>query len=149
MTTTTPAPAAPEQAHSSTPNVYHLHGRGTQITYYPDGAGPLTTDGAVTLVYQDTHTTKTFRAKEVSTDDVAGLGTAVTVILQTTVDVGSTTATLLIPSVVLAGAQSVPVHTVLITTVHSSPFSGIGHPQRDVYTTTGLQGSASAVFLPL
>lgn len=149
MTAISPAPAAADLLGAGRPDVYHLHGRGMQITYYPDGSGPPTADGPVTVVYQDTHATKTFRAKQVTVTEVAEVGTLVSVVLQVTVDVGSTTATLLIPSVVLAGAQSVPVHTVLITTVHSTPFSGIGHPQRDVYTTTKLAGSASSVILPL
>ena len=58
-------------------------------------------------------------------------------------------ATVLIPSVVLGGQTSAPVHTELIRTVHTSAFAGIGHPQRDHYTVTSLTDQASRGPLPL
>jgi hypothetical protein len=71
------------------------------------------------------------------------------VTLQITADVGSRTATVLIPTVVLFAQTSAPVHTELIRTVHASTFAGIGHPQRDHYTVTSLTGQASRGPLPL
>jgi hypothetical protein len=73
----------------------------------------------------------------------------VTVTLQTTVDADWKTATLLIPTVVLAAGQPTMVHTELITTVHNSTLTGLGHPQRDHYTVTRLIGEASRGALPL
>jgi hypothetical protein len=148
MTTTTqdvPADLGP----SGTPNVYHLHGEGIRITYYPEGSGPPTADGPVELIYQDLHRTLTFRAHEVTVDQVPSLGSLVSVVVQSTPDFGSTTATVLIPNVVLEGAHSVSVHTLLITSMHSSTLTGIGQPQRDTYTVTKLRGSASVQILPL
>jgi hypothetical protein len=55
----------------------------------------------------------------------------------------------LIPTVVLGGQTSAPVHTELIRTVHTSTFAEIGHPQRDHYTVTSLTGQASRGPLPL
>ncbi|HEX9498619.1 MAG TPA: hypothetical protein VF926_09630 [Mycobacterium sp.] len=56
---------------------------------------------------------------------------------------------MLIPSVLLGGQTSAPVHTELIRTVHTSAFAEIGHPQRDHYTVTSLTGQASRGPLPL
>jgi hypothetical protein len=106
-------------------------------------------DGPVKLVYQDHHRTLTFRAHDVTVADVPTLGTLVTVVLHMTPDLGSTTATLVVPTVVLGGAQSAPVHTLLITTMHASTLTGLGDPQRDTYTVTHLAGSARNEILPL
>lgn len=76
------------------------------------------------------------------------LGSLVSVVVQSTPDFGSTTATVLIPDVVLEGAHSVSVHTLLITSMHSSTLTGICQPQRDTYTVTKLRGSAVQI-LPL
>jgi hypothetical protein len=151
MTTTQPAPnAAPENlSQTGAPNQYHLHAHGIQISYYPDGAGPLTTDGPIVLAYQDTDYSATFRGSQAHVVAVEGLGTCVTVTLKIIPDVGSRTATLLIPTVVLGAQTSAPVHTELIRTVHASIFAEIGHPQRDHYTVTSLTGRASRGPLPL
>jgi hypothetical protein len=151
MTTTQTAPnAAPENVSpTGAPNQYHLHAHGIQISYYPDGAGPLTTDGPIILAYQDTDYSATFRGGQAHVVAVEGLGTCVTVTLHFTADVGSRTATVLIPTVVLGAQTSAPVHTELIRTVHNSTFAGIGHPQRDHYTVTSLTGQASRGQLPL
>ena len=53
------------------------------------------------------------------------------------------------PTVVLGGAQSAAVHTLLITTMHASALTGLGDPQRDTYTVTHLVGSANNEILPL
>lgn len=147
--------AAPEAVGvTSSPNQYHLHssyplGQSIRISYFPDGAGPLTVDGPIILTYQDGHRSLVFRGKQARVVPVADLGTCVSVTLELTVDVGSTTATLLIPTVVLAAGQPTSVQTELITTVHQSFLGGIGHPQRDHYTVTALTGEASRGPLPL
>jgi hypothetical protein len=142
--------AAPEAvSDTSSPNQYHMDGHGVRISYYPTGAGPLTVDGPIILAYQDVHRSLTFRGKQAQAVPVANLGTCVTVTLQKTVDADWTTATLLIPTVVLAPGQPTTVQTELITTVHNGTLSGIGHPQRDHYTVTPLTGEASHAPLPL
>jgi hypothetical protein len=143
MTTIAPQGVSAVPVPGATPNVYHLLGEGIRITFDPEGAGPPTVDGQVKLVYQDIHHTLTFRAHEVTVDDVPSLGSLATVPLQSTPDVGSTTATVLHPKVVLGSAHSAPVHTLSITTMHSSTLAGLGHPQPDTYTVTRLRGSAS------
>jgi hypothetical protein len=89
MTTTPPQDVPADLGPSGTPNVYHLHGEGIRITYYPEGSGPPTADGPVELIYQDLHRTLTFRAHEVTVDQVASLGSLVSVVVQSTPDFGS------------------------------------------------------------
>ena len=91
MTATQPAPdAAPENVNQTgAPNQYHLHAHGTQISYYPDGAGPPTADGPIILAYQDTDYSATFRGSQAHVVAVEGVGTWVTVTPQITADVGS------------------------------------------------------------
>ena len=155
----TPQPvstAAPEAAGDSiSPTQYHLHGDGVWISYYPDGAGPVTDDGPVIVAYRDLHQSLTFRGKQATVDTI-GLGTCVTVTLQFT-DLRrsgasySTTATILIPHVVLAAGQPATVQTELITAVHDNPgpLRFFGGPQLDSYTVTRLTGQASNAPLPL
>jgi hypothetical protein len=149
MTTIAPQTASADLAPSGSANVYHLHGNGIHLTYFPEGSGPPSTDGPIKLIYTDPHQSKTFHAAEVTVEQVANLGSLVTAVLKVTPDAGTTSVTLLIPSVVMEGAQSVPIHTELITTMHFSPLTGIGRPQRDAYTVTNVTGTASVVILPL
>jgi hypothetical protein len=149
MATPQTAPAAaPQAAGSGSPNQYHLHGHGVRISYFPDGEGPLTVDGPIIVTYQDTHQTLVFRGEQAHVVDVPGLGTCVTVTLHLSPDAGSTTATVLIPTVVLPAGGPTTVQTELITTSHLF-LNGIGHPQRDHYTVTPLSGEASRAKLPL
>jgi hypothetical protein len=87
----------------------------------------------------------------VRTVDVPGLGAVVSVTIVQTVDTGSTSASLLVPNVVLPSPPSSPVSisTELVTTRHLIFVAALGHPQRDVYSVTALTGVASAGILPL
>jgi hypothetical protein len=135
---------------TSVPNQYYLHGGGMSVSYYPAGFGPLTEDGPLHLVYQDAHLSQAFRGDEVRTVDVADLGTIVSVTLVMTVDIGSTTFSLLVPDVQLPEQQnSVFIHTDGITTVHRAFAALIGHPQRETYTVTALSGTAAFGPLPI
>jgi hypothetical protein len=145
---TAPTPEPQVAADTRDPNQYRLHGHGVEVTYYPTGAGPLTVDGALILTYQDAQRSLEFRGQQAQVVAVADLGTCVTVTIQMRPDADRTTATLLIPTVVLPAGQPSTVHTELITTVHDSTFSGLGDPQRDHYTVTRLTGEASQVILP-
>src|ERR1700761_8441892 len=104
MTTTASQDVEAKAVPGVAPNAYHLHGEGIRVTYFPTGEGPLTVDGPVKLVYQDHHRTMTFRAHDVTVADVPSVGSLVTVVLHMTPDLGSTTATLVVPTVVLGGA---------------------------------------------
>jgi hypothetical protein len=136
----------------SLPNQFHLAGAGTSVSYFPDGSGPIVEpNGSVSLVYQDAYHAQEFRQHQVRVAQVADLGTLVSVTLSLTLDMGSTTFTLIVPDVAvetgLAGGS--PVSTYGITTVHRIFAARIGHPQSETYTVTPLTGIASAGILPL
>lgn len=133
------------------PNQYYVHGSGISVSYYPDGYGPIGEGlGPLRLIYQDAHLSQGFYGDEVRTVDVADLGTVVSVTLVMTVDIGSTTFSLLVPDVQLPEEQnSVFIYTDGISTVHRA-FAGLpGHPQSETYTVTALSGTAAVGPLPL
>lgn len=134
-----------------TPNQFHLHGRDIGVSYFPDGFGPPVKDeGPTILTYQDAHRSLVFHESEVRTVDVPDLGRLVSVTLVRTVDVGSTTFSLIVPDVQLpADASSTTIHTEGITTIHRIFAAAIGHPQHETYTVTKLTGTAAVGPLPL
>lgn len=133
------------------PNQYHLHGGGISVSYYPAGFGPaIEGRGLLRLVYQDAHQSLSFYDNEVRTVEVVDLGTVVSVTLVMTVDIGSTTFSLLVPNVHLPEQQSsVFIYTEGITTLHRVFVALIGHPQSETYTVTALSGTAAVGPLPL
>jgi hypothetical protein len=150
MSTPQPTPTAAEAGNdTSSPNQYHLRGAGLRINYFPEGAGPLTADGPIMLVYQDSHRSLAFRGRQADVVPVANFGTCVTVTIETTVDAESTTATLLVPTVVLIPGRPARIKTVVIIAVHSLALAGVGHPQRNTYRVTTLTGEARLGPLPL
>jgi hypothetical protein len=149
----TAAPAAATGAQPTPlirrPNQYHLHGGGIQVSYFPDGSGPITQRGPLVLTYQDEHRSLSFYRDDVRTVDVADLGTIVSVTLVMTVDVGSTTFSLLVPDVQLSGSEeSVAIQTEGITTIHRAFVAIVGHPQAESYRVRRLTGIASIGVLP-
>jgi hypothetical protein len=132
-----------------TPNQYHLNGGDISVSYYPEGAGPIIQGrGRLRFTYHDSSRTLSFYGDEVCTIDVPGLGTVASVTIVQTVDTGSTSASLLVPTVVLPSPLPVPINTELIITRHLLLAAALGHPQRDVYSVTALSGVASAGILP-
>ncbi len=133
------------------PNQYHIQGGGISVSYYPDGFGPPVLDrGSLLFVYQDAHRSQSFFSDQVRTIKVDDLGTVVSVTLVETVDIGSTTFSLLVPDVQLPEQQtSVFIRTEGITTVHRVFVALIGHPQSETYTVTALDGTAAVGPLPL
>ena len=132
------------------PNQYSLHGDGIFVSYYPEGFGPVIEGrGRLRLVYQDAHQSRSFYDGDVRTVEVVDLGTVVSVTLVMTVDIGSTTFSLLVPNVQLPEQQSsVFIHTEGITTLHRVFVALIGHPQSETYTVTALSGTAAVGPLP-
>lgn len=149
--TPAPDPTAPPSPELVSPNQYHLTGGGLTISYYPDGYGPIGPSGATQLVYQDGHDSLTFVTGQVRILDVADLGTLLSVTIQKSVDVGSTTFTLLLPSVQLpaSSGSSAPITTQGITATHRILAGAIGHAQRETYVVTPLSGTASQAALPM
>jgi hypothetical protein len=144
-----PAPDGQPTPQVQKPNQYHLHGGGIQVSYFPGGAGPITQRGPLVLTYQDEQRSLAFYRDDVRTVDVADLGTIVSVTLVMTVDVGSTTFSLLVPQVQLpSGETSVAIHTEGITTIHRAFVALAGHPQAETYRVRRLTGTASIGALP-
>ena len=129
----------PVSQAAQAPNLYQLSGKHLNITYSTTGV-----DGKPHFSYQDLQQTLSFTGDQIR-GVVTEIGTLVSVTIRMTVDTGGTTFSLLLPRVNIPGEQSVPVETVGITTLHRFsvlPING----QRDFYTVTRLQGSASRVF---
>jgi len=121
-------------------NLFQLHGAGIHITYSTSGI-----DGRPHFSYQDAHQKLNFSGNEIQRVD-SELGETVSVFLRRTIDSGSTTFSLLAPRVNLSGNEAMPIHTVGLTAVHRfSVVPAFEHGQLDTYTTTELNGTASAV----
>ena len=128
------------QTPTVTPNLYQLSGHHLHVTYSTTGI-----DGKPHMTYQDTHQSKSFKGDEIRTVE-CDLGLLVSVTLRLTVDVGSTTLSVLIPRMRISPTSVAAVHTECITTVHSTPFAPqVVQGQLDTYTVTSLRGTAQAV----
>lgn len=121
-----------------------------RVSYYPDGSGPIIEGrGRLRFTYHDSVGVLSFYGDEVRTVDVPDLDTVASVTIVQTFDTGSTSASLLVPHVVLPSTLPVAINTELITTRHLFFATALGHPQRDVYSVRALTGVASAGILPL
>jgi hypothetical protein len=120
------------------PNLYQLSGEGLQISYLM-----IAIDGKAHLIYQDPNQMLHFSGEEIHRVET-DLGAVVSVTIRRTVDMGSTTFTVLLPRVSLVGEQSIPIRTDGITTLHKfSVAPTLNHGQLEFYTITRLEGSAS------
>jgi hypothetical protein len=132
--------AQPSGTPTVTPNLYQLSGHHLHVTYSTTSFA-----GKPTMTYQDAHQSKSFTGDEIRTVE-CDLGTLVSVTLRMTVDVGSTSLSVVIPRMRVSPAGVAAVHTECITTVHSTPFAPQTiQGQADTYTITTLQGTAQAV----
>lgn len=131
------------------PNQYHLSGGGLTVSYYPDGVGPIGPTGATILIYEDAYRQERFSKDDVEVADVPALGTLVSGTIAETLDIGSTSFTLMVPRVTLpAGLSTATIQTEGITTIHRALAARVGHPQADSYTATELTGTANRGMLP-
>jgi hypothetical protein len=131
---------AKKAASTKKPTLYQLSGDRIQITYSTSSfAGPPL------FHYHDATQTREFKGKEIRTVDTE-LGTLVTVTLNLTPDLGSTSFTLLIPHVGLGLSDSAHIVTDGITTLHRTSIIGPAlQGQTDFYTVHRLQGTAAFV----
>ncbi len=147
------APSVDGAPQTVKPNQYHLSGHQITVTYFPDGFGPLPKDqdGPDRLFYQDPHRHLVFNGSAIRKADVPDLGTVLSVTIVRTVDVGSTTFSVILPDVNLPAEPnaSTRIETEGVTTVHRAFVALIGHPQVETYTVTRLTGEASHGILPL
>ncbi len=121
-------------------DLYQVHGHGLQVTYSTSGI-----DAKPHLGYHDATLSLSFTGDQIRTQDTED-GTLVTVTIRPTIDSGSTTFTLLVPTVNLDMDTSAPIHTIGITTQHRfSIIPALRHGQTELYRVTRLTGTASAV----
>ncbi|SJM90030.1 conserved hypothetical protein [Crenothrix polyspora] len=119
-------------------NVFNLNSSHIHVSYATGALG-----SKAGLTYHDAHQTLQFNEQDirkVTTD----LGDELTVTLHRTEDVGSTTFTLIIPTVALEVNQHINVHTIGITSMHQRPFAPVWHGQLDSYIVVKLHGTASS-----
>lgn len=122
-------------------NTFSLSGHAIHVDY-----ASTSVNGQPRLTYHDTVQTRSFSGGEIRTIEVPDLGTIVSVTLSILPDVGSTTFSLLIPTVFVPGMGILtPVTTDAVTTIHRTPFVAHFVGQREVYRVTRMTGTASAV----
>jgi hypothetical protein len=127
-------------ATERTPNLFELHGDCLAVTYSTSSF-----QGEPLLMYQDAHRSLRFRGDDIRSVE-AEIGELVSVTLATTPDLGSTTFTLLLPAVSLATADSAPVDTDGVTTIHRTSIApSLLHGQTEIYQVCRLIGTARAV----
>jgi hypothetical protein len=119
------------------------------VSYYPGGSGPIIDGrGRLRFTYHDSSQALAFYDPDVRTVDVPDLGTVVSATIVRSIDIGSTSVSLLLPNVVLPSTLPVSISTELVTTRHLVFVATLGHPQHDLYSVTALTGVASAGILP-
>lgn len=122
---------------NNVPNVYQLAGDGIQITYTVSN-----TNGEAQLDYQDAQGSRTFTGNQINSEQ-SPLGTLVTVFLLQTVDMGSTTLTLVVPGVNLGNTTEQPIETFAVVTNNLFSILEMHKPrQTQVYQVNSLQGTA-------
>lgn len=132
------APAVLPSVH--TPNLYTLQGGAVHVMYSTSGI-----DGKPHLSYQDAVHTLSFSGDQIRTL-ATEIGTLVTVTIRLTVDAGSTSFSVLIPTVNLGTSEQVPIHTEGITTAHRFSLVPIlNHGQTELYSLIALSGEARFV----
>jgi hypothetical protein len=125
----------------TTPNIYQLHGHNLSVTYSTGELGSLKS-----FEYQDAFQTLVFKGAEIRIV-VSEIGTLVTVTIRSTVDSGSTSFTLLVPTVNLPGPNShAHITTEGITTLHRFSINPkLNQGQTELYIVTQLTGTAEAI----
>jgi len=134
---------------SVAPNQWDLAGAGIRVRY--SNLPLLGLAGVTHLLYQDGTHNQRFSGDQVRVVTVPDLGTFVSVTIQTTVDMGSTTFSLLLPqtNIVQQGpVSSVPISTQGVITHHSgSIVPPLLHGQHEFYNVVALYGTASHVLV--
>jgi len=115
-------------------NYFTLSSSQLVVTFGPGLAGDNQ------LYYQDCYTQRTFQGDELEIVQ-SQLGVQATVTLSATPDMGSTTFTLVVPSVWVAGGTA-PVRTIGITSIHRMPFGPAPIGQNSSYSVAALTGNA-------
>jgi hypothetical protein len=124
----------------TTPTSYTLQGGGLHVSY-----STTSFQGKPHFDYNDSHITQSFVGDEIRTEQTE-IGMLVTVTIMLTVDRGSTSFTLLLPTVNVGPSKSAPISTIGITTRHrfAIPVS-LNLGQTELYTVTQLTGVAEDI----
>ncbi len=125
----------------TTPNIYNLQSERLSVKYSTGTLGSLKS-----FEYQDAFQTLIFNDDEIRTVTTE-IGTLVTVTTRKTIDTGSTSFTLLVPTVNLPGLnREVQITTEGITTIHRfSVIPQLNQGQTELYTVTRLTGVVEAI----
>ena len=123
------------------PNLYVLQGGGIHVSYSTSGF-----DGKPHFTYQDAHGSQSFSGADINVSGTP-IGDVVTVTIRRTVNAGSTSFSVLIPTVNVTGlGHPAHVHTEGITTVHRfSIIPAFNQGQTELYHVTALSGTAEQV----
>jgi len=129
------APLASQQA-----NTFSLSGGYIHVDF-----STTSINGQPRLIYQDPVRNLSFAGSDIRRVDVPDIGSIVSVTLDITVDVGSTTFSVFIPNVIVpvGPGGSTPVTTEGVTTIHRTPFVPQLPGQREVYSVVQLTGVAT------
>ena len=125
----------------TTPNLYKLQGAGIYVTYSTGGFG-----SKLNFTYQDANGLQSFSDDQITVTQTP-IGVVVTVTIRRTIDTGSTSFSVLMPTVNLLGpGQAAPVQTEGITTIHRfSIIPVFGQGQTELYQVTPLSGTANQI----
>jgi hypothetical protein len=125
----------------TTPNLYQLQGAGIYVTYSTGGFG-----SRLNLTYQDANGSQSFSDDQITVTQTP-IGGVVTVTIRRTIDTGSTSFSVLMPTVNLLGpGHAAPVRTEGITTIHRfSIIPVFGQGQTELYQVTPLSGTANQI----
>jgi hypothetical protein len=126
-------------AMANQPTLYELSGNGIHVTYATSSL-----QGQPQFNYHDAFQARNFTGNQIQTVDTV-LGRLVTVFLVQTVDSGSTTFTLLVPSVNLPPSKVANITTEGITTLHKFAIVKPPQGQTELYTVHKLHGTARFV----
>jgi|tagenome__1003787_1003787.scaffolds.fasta_scaffold18837978_1 hypothetical protein len=122
------------------PNLYQVHNNQLHISYTTSGI-----DGKPHFQYQDASQSLSFSGDQIRSETTE-IGTLVSVRIRMTVDSGSTSFSLLVPTVNLPANQSMTIHTIGITTVHRFSIAPVlNSGQTELYSVAVLTGTAQHV----
>jgi hypothetical protein len=137
-TQATTAPIVPPRQQA---NHFALAGHGLHVEY-----ASTSLSGKPVLSYHDTVQTRSFLGDEISTVEVAALGTVVSVTLNIVPDAGRTTFSVILPHVALTGiGASSPVTAEAVTVFHRTSLIGEVLGQEESYTFIKVTGTATVV----
>jgi hypothetical protein len=132
------------------PNHYQLHGDGITVSYYPEGSGPVTSDGRTVLTYHRGDESRDFTSEQVTQASAGAIGAFVTVQMSAIANFSKLYFSVLLPEVNLDGEAAAPSEHVNAVGIMTT-FPMLAEARRAVtsYEVTHLKGVADVVEVPL